>query len=874
MANLAVTPEIGHFRSTGKIRRLLVAFVVVQIALGTIVGVQFIGKIINLEREVWGPSGFKLGQSANEFFKMAIGVSESGNFLPTLAWIVGFHGVFLSALTGVSLIVIVPSTGLMILNFLWTGDQPIATFSLFFVFLVIISLGLEGLNSSARRARLKGIPSTVFAGRGRELLVLSVAILLVAPLVPDVRRLTKFENIWDLEGGEPHSPRGVLRFSTIYQFAGNVRPDVSPAFLVETEIPLYWRGLTFDRYTGREFLLENLTPTWYSPGETLPSSYQDVANYSSEVSQNYTLLGLFPSVLFAAFEPRVLKGIPYGLTDSNVLLARRPNEEGGRYEAVSNVVKPEPNILRMKEMPPDPDPRYLDLPETLPPRVGELALNWTNGLESPFDMAVAIAQRLKTLRYSLGIGPTPVGRDVVDYFLFDSQAGYCQHFAAAMVVLCRELGIPARIATGFGSGTYDTVKRAYKVLQLNYHAWVEVQFEGFGWVSFDPTNGGIGGPEVLDAAEANVIFDGTLPYYGEIERTPTSIYLTRTPEYISGDQTFFLEGRVLRQVPETKGAALVPLNVSINVSGINLFPIIITPKETLSILITDSRTDSEGYFLALCALPSGVSEVTTEVSVKVSCLGNDLNEPSSTWVTIPIRSRASIEVEIIERENITILATLKGPGGSMPEQELEILIDGRSIGIYTTNGSGMVCLLTKPDPGSHVLVTRYQGNGSIGSASTVLNFDVKLPGTADNGKGHGLFLIFLPISVVSLLGMAYLYLRRRKARRIPKTIDELYRRMLDVYSKAGFSRHGSMTPYEFLTWLDQRGADGYREARTITESFVKARYAGIRAEPEILSEERRDLEEISQALARQRSTFMEIRLWLSSVISDLLPWRA
>jgi hypothetical protein len=72
-------------------------------------------------------------------------------------------------------------------------------------------------------------------------------------------------------------------------------------------------------------------------------------------------------------------------------------------------------------------------------------------------------------------------------FVTDTKAGYCQHYAGAMTVMLRMLGIPARVAVGFTSGTRDDGK--WVVTDRDAHAWVEAWFAGVGWVPFDPTPG-------------------------------------------------------------------------------------------------------------------------------------------------------------------------------------------------------------------------------------------------------------------------------------------------------------------------------------------------------------------------------------------------
>jgi hypothetical protein len=74
-------------------------------------------------------------------------------------------------------------------------------------------------------------------------------------------------------------------------------------------------------------------------------------------------------------------------------------------------------------------------------------------------------------------------------FVTRFKEGYCQSFAGAMTLMLRVLGIPARVAVGFTSGSYDRKKRRWTVTDHDAHAWVEVWFDGYGWLPFDPTPG-------------------------------------------------------------------------------------------------------------------------------------------------------------------------------------------------------------------------------------------------------------------------------------------------------------------------------------------------------------------------------------------------
>jgi hypothetical protein len=82
------------------------------------------------------------------------------------------------------------------------------------------------------------------------------------------------------------------------------------------------------------------------------------------------------------------------------------------------------------------------------------------------------------------------GEFLLEDFLFENKAGHCEYFATAMVVLLREVGIPARIVNGFLGGEWNEHGKFFLVRESNAHSWVEVFFPKHGWVLFDPTPAG------------------------------------------------------------------------------------------------------------------------------------------------------------------------------------------------------------------------------------------------------------------------------------------------------------------------------------------------------------------------------------------------
>jgi len=145
---------------------------------------------------------------------------------------------------------------------------------------------------------------------------------------------------------------------------------------------------------------------------------------------------------------------------------------------------------------------YLQLPDTMPSRVIELAQELTNDIEAPYERAIAIRDYLRTLEYALDIEAPPDGTDGVDYFLFEVRKGYCQYFASAMTVLLRASGVPSRMVVGYSlvelieqyepgdimgdpGGAWQDLQDTFVV--RNSHSWSEVFFPGYGWIPFEPT---------------------------------------------------------------------------------------------------------------------------------------------------------------------------------------------------------------------------------------------------------------------------------------------------------------------------------------------------------------------------------------------------
>jgi hypothetical protein len=134
-------------------------------------------------------------------------------------------------------------------------------------------------------------------------------------------------------------------------------------------------------------------------------------------------------------------------------------------------------------------PADLVLP-AMPARVRDLAWRLTRDAPTVEAKVSAVEAYLHAhVRYDLDSPVPDDGEDAVDDFLFESQEGFCEHFASAEAVLLRIVGVPTRIVTGFAGGQPRGGERVLR--GSDAHAWVQVDVGGGHWVWTDPTAGAV-----------------------------------------------------------------------------------------------------------------------------------------------------------------------------------------------------------------------------------------------------------------------------------------------------------------------------------------------------------------------------------------------
>lgn len=308
-------------------------------------------------------------------------------------------------------------------------------------------------------------------------------------------------------------------------------------------LPVYWRALTFDVYTGFGWQSSQTADQTIEPAEEI-ENYTNVSidflvpSSAYYILQTVTKFDRSNTLLFGLGEPiRSDSRLDLSLRASGDLYGAVLKPQ--KYRLISRVAAPE--LASLQASPSEyPDwilDRYIQLPDLIPERVHRLSHEITDGYRTPFEKSIAIESYLRNFPYSLHVLYPPDGREISDFFLFDVQAGYCDYFATAMVVLLRSAGIPARLVMGYAQGSFDSQENRFIVTEADAHSWVEVYFPGIGWVPFEPTPGL---PEITRAnlaASENAEFSSPppLPLFSQI-----TSWLQRIPSWIKTASFLFL----------------------------------------------------------------------------------------------------------------------------------------------------------------------------------------------------------------------------------------------------------------------------------------------------------------------------------------------
>jgi len=246
---------------------------------------------------------------------------------------------------------------------------------------------------------------------------------------------------------------------------------------------MYFRGPVLSRFDGRE---------WRPLVSSFPPRMQPRANLrvtGTPIGYEMTLeplrLASLPLLEVSTQAPEV-DGLRITQRDDLQWVADRPVYERIRFrsQAYPNFRHgPVSGVLGLQddlELPPGYNPRTLAW-------AAQLRRDPLYARADARMLAQALMEHIRTAGFSYTLAADRYGRDAIDEFWLDRREGFCEHYAAAFVVVMRALDVPARIVTGYQGAEPATIDGYYVVRQSSAHAWAEYWMPGTGWVRADPT---------------------------------------------------------------------------------------------------------------------------------------------------------------------------------------------------------------------------------------------------------------------------------------------------------------------------------------------------------------------------------------------------
>ena len=376
---------------------------------------------------------------------------------------------------------VVLNLSLFVLAALFLMDQGLATTLEVIVGAVIVLLAFIALNDDGNtrgdgRLRTLGV-------LGIGALPLLVVLFLFFPRLPP---------LWSVQLSGQQATTGVSDSMSPGDFA-NLGQSTELAFRVEftdnrpPQQELYWRGLVFSDFDGvtwrqspqqRAWQPTLPIPTWIENAfSTVPDAVKSAPNTYQiilEPTQQNWLFGLdYPFT----------QQQDVSVTSDFTLLKDQPVTQQLRYD-----------VAQFTPMQIDPiftdEARRLNLalPNKGNPQARALAQQlFAQSGSDPVRYMAAIERWIHKTDFRYTLSPPRLNNNRIDEFLFETKAGFCEHYSSSFTFMMRAAGIPARVVAGYQGGEPSRGGNVWEVRQKDAHAWTEVWLEGQGWVRVDPT---------------------------------------------------------------------------------------------------------------------------------------------------------------------------------------------------------------------------------------------------------------------------------------------------------------------------------------------------------------------------------------------------
>lgn len=286
-----------------------------------------------------------------------------------------------------------------------------------------------------------------------------------------------------------------LSRSTKLAFRADFGQQVIPSYS-----QLYWRAMVLEDYDGRQWTRVKSFAKANTQLRTKGLAKQDFlynANDTDTLPLNYqvTVEPSFQKYLFA-LAPAVAsnKSSDIRAKSDYTFTSKKVITQAKSYRLNSYLSAP--LTLELSQ-----ESRTLNLnyPQGSNPRLEQMALQLQHNYPEAQARVQAVLSRINKQNYSYTLQPPLLINNSLDQFFFDTQAGFCVHYASVFTFLMRASGIPARLVTGYLGGEYNgttngdqstgqlTNKGHLSIYQYDAHAWSEIWVQGKGWVRVDPT---------------------------------------------------------------------------------------------------------------------------------------------------------------------------------------------------------------------------------------------------------------------------------------------------------------------------------------------------------------------------------------------------
>ena len=412
--------------------------------------------------------------------------------------------------------------------------------------------GSDGRGLDGRGERRPGPDTRALAAAGRRVGLASIVLALCAPLiVPGLHASKLFSSGPGIGGtGGSGGPQSLTLPSALNQAVSQLH-ESQPRALFTYSTNASQSQQASDAEYFRQYVLDSLGDKGWKPdnwaAHSVPVSSMPGPTGLSGLTEPQTVRTIVRTGKDLRSSGTTFLPLPYPaiqvtapgkwLVDPDRMVYSTSDSIADQTYSVTSVVV-DPSQAQLQTVPGLVRTPALDQDLQLPPAyrtsaLKKLAASNTAGQTTEFAKVNALATWLSGPQFTYSLAPAqPTSAPSLVNFLTKGKSGYCVHYAYAMTVLTRLLGIPARFVVGYTAGTRQK-DGSYVVSTADSHAWTEVYFPSMGWIRFEPTPAGQGTantPDYMTGGAGNGQGGGAAPVLGATQPPDT----LKTPPPVGG----------------------------------------------------------------------------------------------------------------------------------------------------------------------------------------------------------------------------------------------------------------------------------------------------------------------------------------------------